>query len=177
VELILLRHPAPAIDADICYGRADLTLQPGLEDPRRLPAQPPPVATIVTSPLRRCRRLAERLGAERGMEVSVDARLAEMDFGRWELRRWQEIDRAEVDAWARDFDHARPHGGETVAELRLRVAAALGEVKAEPGPVLWVTHGGVIRAVCGILGAHDGWETRVEVSRMLVVNVPWEADA
>ena len=169
MELILLRHPPPAIDADICYGRADLTLQPGLEDPRRLPEAPPPFATLVTSPLRRCRRLAERLGAERGVPPVVDPRLAEMDFGRWELRRWPDIDRAEVDAWAADFEHARPHGGETVAELRARVAAALDTARAGPGPVLWVTHGGVVRAVCGILGAHAGWETRLDFGRMLGV--------
>jgi alpha-ribazole phosphatase len=172
MELILLRHPAPAIDADICYGRADLTLQPGLEDPRRLPEPPPPFATLVTSPLRRCRRLAERLGAERDTPVRVDPRLAEMDFGRWELRRWQEIDRAEVDAWARDFEHGRPHGGETVAELRARVAAALEAARTERAPMLWVTHGGVIRAVCGLLGAHAEWETRLDFGRSLRLEVP-----
>ncbi|PZQ52249.1 MAG: alpha-ribazole phosphatase [Rhodovulum sulfidophilum] len=170
MELILLRHPAPAIDADTCYGRADLTLRPGLEDPRRLPEPAPDFATLVTSPLRRCRRLAERLGAERGVPLRVDPRLAEMDFGRWELRRWQEIDRDEIDAWARDFEHGRPHGGETVAELRDRVGRALAEVAA-PGPVLWVTHGGVVRAVCGLLDAHAGWETRLEFGRSLRVEV------
>ena len=172
MELILLRHPAPAIDADVCYGSADLTLRPGLEDPGRLPEAPPPFATLVTSPLRRCRRLAERLGAARDRAVRVDDRIAEMDFGRWELRRWREIDRAEVDAWAADFEHARPHGGETVAELRARVAAALDGARAEPGPVLWVTHGGVVRAVCGILGARDGWETRLDFGRFLRLDIP-----
>ncbi|WP_181164705.1 histidine phosphatase family protein [Amaricoccus solimangrovi] len=170
MELILLRHPAPAIDADICYGRADLTLQPGLEDPRRLPEPPPPFASLATSPLRRCRRLAERLGAERGVAVTVDPRLAEMDFGRWELRRWHEIARSEVDAWAADFENARPHGGETVTELRARVAAALAEARDAPGPALWVTHGGVVRAVCGLLGAHAGWETRLGFGQMLTVS-------
>ncbi len=171
MELILLRHPAPAIDADICYGRADLTLQPGLEDPRRLPEPPPYFVTLATSPLRRCRRLAERLGKERGVAPRVDARIAEMDFGSWELRSWPDIAPAEVEAWARDFENARPHGGETVAELRDRVAAALAETRRAPGPELWVTHGGVVRAVCGMLDVHDGWETRLDFGRSLRVEL------
>lgn len=169
MELILLRHPAPAIDPDICYGRADLPLQPGLEDPGRLPAPPPAFTTLATSPLRRCRRLAERLARERGVALRLDPRLMEMDFGRWELRRWPEIAHEEVNAWARDFEEARPHGGETVAELRARVAAALADARGRAGPELWVTHGGVVRAVCGILGAHQGWETRLDFGQTLRV--------
>lgn len=94
-----------------------------------------------------------------------------MDFGRWELRPWSEIARAEVDAWAADFEHARPHGGESVAELRDRVAAALRDAAPGQGPALWVTHGGVIRAVCAILGAHQGWDTRLDFGRSLSVAV------
>lgn len=169
MELILLRHPEPAIDPDICYGRADLPLRPGLEDPARLPAPPPAFLSLVSSPLRRCRRLAERLGRERGVALRLDPRLREMDFGRWELRRWTEIAPAEVNAWARDFEQARPHGGETVAELSARVGAALAEARGRPGPELWVTHGGVARAVCGLLGAHQGWETRLGFGQTLRV--------
>ncbi|MFQ8431013.1 histidine phosphatase family protein [Amaricoccus sp. W119] len=171
MELILLRHPVPAIAPDVCYGRTDIDLRPGLEDPARLPAPVPPFARLATSPLSRCRLLADRLGAERGVRPRVDPRLSEMDFGGWESRPWAEINRAELDAWAADFEHARPHGGETVAEVRNRVAAALRDAATGEGPALWVTHGGVARAVCGILGAHQGWDTRLGFGRTLSVTV------
>lgn len=171
MELILLRHPAPVVGPEVCYGRADVALKPGLDDPAALPAPVPAFVSLTTSPLSRCRLLAERLGAERGMTPRIDPRLSEMDFGHWELRPWSEIAREEVDAWAKDFDHGRPHGGESVADLRDRVAAALREAASGPGPALWVTHGGVARAVCGILGAHQGWETRLGFGQTLSVTV------
>ena len=78
---------------------------------------------LVSSPLERCRRLAERIGAARGLVPVVDERLREFDFGTWEGVPWESIPRAELDAWAADFLHARPHGGESVQMLHERVAA------------------------------------------------------
>ena len=47
--------------------------------------------------------------------MRFDARLAELDFGHWEMQSWDGIPRAEVDAWAADVAHYRPGGGESVA--------------------------------------------------------------
>ena len=105
-----------------------------------------PVGRIVSSPLGRCRRLAELIGVRRGLPVTVDPRWREMDFGRWEGRPWEAIPRAEIDAWATDLLHARPHGGESVAMLRTRTRAVVEETLAAGVPCLAVTHAGVIRA-------------------------------
>lgn len=43
-------------------------------------------------------------------------------------------------------------GGESLAEHRVRVAAALVTVRAGPLPALVVCHGGTIRAVGGLAG-------------------------
>ena len=56
-----------------------------------------------------------------------DERLREFDFGTWEGVRWDAIPRAELDAWAADFFHARPHGGESVHMLRERVETAIAD--------------------------------------------------
>jgi alpha-ribazole phosphatase len=69
-----------------------------------------------------------------------------MDFGTWEGRAWDNIPRAGLDEWAADFLHARPHGGESVAQLRARIQAALADFRARPGHHLLVTHAGVIKA-------------------------------
>jgi alpha-ribazole phosphatase len=160
VALILLRHTRPVGSDGTCYGTTDLPPGPDLaNEARRLAAQLPPVARIVTSPLVRCARLAERLAVARGLEVGRDARLRELHFGSWEGLPWDRVPRAELDLWAADLLHARPHGGETVAEMAARVAAAL-EDHGAPGTLI-VTHMGVIRAALAGAGQDGAWEAKV----------------
>lgn len=158
--MILLRHTRPDVAEGICYGRTDLGLAPGFAaEAARLVADLPAVAAVVTSPLARCRRLAERIAAARGLALAVDARLVEMDFGRWEGQAWSDIPRHELDAWAADLMHACPHGGETVADLAARTAAALDDLARGPRPVLAVTHAGVIKAARARRMGPAAWES------------------
>jgi alpha-ribazole phosphatase len=162
MALILLRHTRPEGAEGLCYGRTDLPLAPGLQDEVvRLSAALPPVACIVTSPLSRCARLAQALARARGLSLRADPRLIEMDFGTWEGRPWAEIARAELDAWAADLTGARPHGGETVAELAARSRAALQDALAGPGPALVVTHAGVIKSALHPSRGDAAWQAQV----------------
>jgi alpha-ribazole phosphatase len=146
MALTLVRHTPPSVGAEICYGALDVGLAAGFADEAAaLAARLAPVDRIVTSPLRRCRLLAEALSARLGVAAAADADWREMDFGRWQGRRWADIPRAELDAWAADFLHARPHGGESVAMLAARTAAALAACPAGERTVV-VTHAGPIRA-------------------------------
>lgn len=159
--LILLRHGEPEGGAGRCYGRLDLA--PGPDTPAlaaRLAAALPPVPRIVTSPLARARALAEALAAARGLALAADPRLAELDFGGWEGLSWEAVPRAALDAWAADLLNARPHGGETVAELARRVSAALSDVEAGGGALV-VTHMGPIRAALARAGRPDPWAARL----------------
>ena len=107
---------------------------------------------IVASPLRRCRFFAEWLAAERGLPLTLDDRLREIDFGRWEGREiaavWAEEAEA-AQAWFDDPERHGPPGGETLAALRERARAAFDEVvRTHAGShVVLVTHGGWIRAL------------------------------
>ena len=149
MALILLRHLRPHVAPGICYGRTDLgaPIAP-------LPALPP-FDSVATSPLRRCRLLAEALHPA----PLVDPRLAEMDFGAWEGLAWDAVPRAGLDAWAADFLHARPHGGESVAMLRARIRDAMAEHRAAAGAGtrLLVTHAGVIKAALATGDDAAGW--------------------
>ena len=69
-----------------------------------------------------------------------------MDFGAWEGRPWNAIPRAELDAWAADLLHARPHGGESVAMLARPHPPRARRAAAAAGDTLAVTHAGPIRA-------------------------------
>jgi alpha-ribazole phosphatase len=148
VRVFLIRHPRPAVAPDVCYGASDLDLaDDALECVPRLRAVLPARVPVFSSPLRRCRRLAEALhDAPR-----YDERLSEMDFGAWELRSWNEIPRAEIDAWAAAPMAYAPPGGESVGALRSRVTAFLAEHCTAGGEdFAVVTHAGVMR----IFAAH-----------------------
>ncbi len=158
MALILLRHTRPEGGAGVCYGITDLP--PGAElgrEARRLDVQLPAASRIVTSPLARCARLAEALAQARDLPLTTDIRLREIDFGAWEGLRWDDIPRDQIDAWAADLMHARPHGGESVAMLAARAAPALDEAEG----ALVVTHMGVIRAALARAGREGAWEARL----------------
>ncbi len=151
--MIFLRHPAAAVAPGTCYGRLDLGPAPGAEaEIAQALTLLPPVAAVLSGPARRCRILAERIAARDGVPAVIDDRLQELDFGRWEGRRWDAIDRAESDPWAADPVSVAPPGGETFAALTRRVAAALADAPAE---ATIVTHAGVIRAARMILGGES----------------------
>ena len=167
MNLWLVRHAQPLVDAGICYGRLDVAAdaEATAECAARLAAQLPAGLRVVSSPLQRCEQLAHALHALRpDLAYKTDARLQEMDFGQWEGRAWQAIARAELDAWTGDFAHYQAgHDGESVITFMARVGAAFdaltppsktltpavsqGTRAPEKNTVLWITHAGVIRAV------------------------------
>lgn len=146
MAVILLRHTRPQIAQGICYGISDLSLADSFSDEcNALLKILPKCDRIVTSPLTRCRRLAERIATLQNQSFTEDQRFREMDFGRWEGVAWADIPRAEIDNWAADFLYARPHGGESVAMLSARVSMALSDLRQLDGDSLVVTHAGVIK--------------------------------
>lgn len=145
----VVRHP-PVIGGDgLCYGSLDLEADPvAVDDVCSSVLADLPVMAIVSSPLRRCTVLAERLASRFGIGFDLDDRLREMHFGAWEGRPWDEIDRAALDQWAADPLHFRAPGGESATLLLERVAAFAADHRGDPGaPLLIVTHGGVLRAL------------------------------
>lgn len=158
-RLWLARHARPLVAAGTCYGRMDVPAEAAAtQDAARRLAQALPGrwAGAFHSPLQRCELLAQYLQALRpDWALEPDPRLAEMDFGTWEGRAWQDIGQAAVDAWAADFAHHRPGAGEPLSGMLGRVAGALQEARALAegggGDVLWITHAGVVRCVHWLL--------------------------
>lgn len=141
--LHLVRHPPPVIAPGICYGRLDIPAHSVAETAARLRAQLPPGLPVWSSPLQRAKVLAEALHPV----PQIDPRLAEMDFGMWEGRRWDVIGPAALDDWAADVAGFRPPGGESAREVLRRALEWLGE-RAEPELVV-VTHAGIQRVLLG----------------------------
>lgn len=148
MQLHLIRHPAPQVAAGICYGRTDLALAEDIAAAAaRIAAQLPPQLPLFTSPLRRCRQLADALHPS----PRSDARLQEMNFGTWEMTPWSRIQREALDGWAADPLGYRPPRGESVAELQARVHAFISEAQGTGlQRAVLVTHAGVMKVIVGL---------------------------
>ncbi len=82
----------------------------------------------------------------------ADPRLREINFGQLEGARWDTLDAVYKKALV-DFDGFHPPGGETLDDLRRRVAGFLAEL--HPGTHLIFTHGGVIRTLTREVGEDE----------------------
>lgn len=115
------------------------------------------------SPALRARTTAEAAG----LDAEVVPELRECDFGAWAGRTLGEIDEEDPGsllAWMTDAQ-ARPHGGETLADLMARVGGWLNAQATLGGRAIAVTHGGVVKAaVVHALGAPAAAFWRVDVA-------------
>lgn len=162
MPVTLVRHTTPDVAPNTCYGQTDLDVTASFgEEGAKTIAELRQVDRIISSPLQRCTKLAALIGEHFNLPVALDERIAELSFGRWEGQNWSAIPRAELDLWAADVLHARPHGGETVAELRVRTHAALTDYTAMTGHTVLVTHSGVIRAALSAGDTIDDFSTNV----------------
>ena len=142
--LHLIRHPRPLIEPGVCYGSLDVAAENAEAHAARLRAELPPGLPLWSSPLQRCRALAEALHAA----PRFDARLAEMDFGDWEGRLWDAIPRQQLDAWAADVAGYAPPGGESPLALQARALALVEALQALDLPdAVLITHAGVMRVL------------------------------
>ncbi|CAL61139.1 putative phosphoglycerate mutase [Herminiimonas arsenicoxydans] len=149
MHLYLVRHPRPIVAANTCYGRADLAVAAEELAAARASLLPvlPKNALLFSSPLRRCSELTESLAQTLGCPTpTYDERLAEMHFGDWEMRTWDDIPRAAVNAWARDMVGYQPGGGESVLQVAQRVRAFRDELTTlNVEHAIVICHAGTIR--------------------------------
>lgn len=149
MKLWLVRHAHPLIAPGVCYGATDVASDPQamLAVAQALSKTLPQEVPVVSSPLARCECLARCLqGLRPDLTYTVDARLAEMDFGHWEGRRWDSIPQADFDRWTADFSGYRFGGKTSVHEFLQRVASLWDETLCSGIDAAWITHAGVIRA-------------------------------
>ena len=123
MELYLIRHTTPDINAGICYGRSDIdvaaTFEAEVEAVLYKLAEAQPTA-IYTSPSQRCRRLAQLLAQTHQCSFVEDERLMELHFGEWEMRGWQEISLEDLERWGSSYIQQGPPGGEAYQALHQR---------------------------------------------------------
>jgi alpha-ribazole phosphatase len=161
VQVYLIRHPAPLDVEGLCYGRLDVAVEPGAI---RATAQSLSVqisrqtlesAAIYCSPSSRCVGLARHIASPR--EPVPAEELMEMYFGHWQGRRWDDIPRNEIDAWAKDVWNYRPGGGESAEMVAQRWEHWVRDVRrTHAGEIIVVTHAGLIRVALARAGRITG---------------------
>ena len=132
-----------------------------------------PVDVITASDLRRAFDTARHLADRRGMEVIPDAGFREIYAGKWEGERFDDLPGLypeDFGVWRSDIGSAVCTDGESVADLQVRVRAAVERiVRTYPGKTVVIgTHATPIRAMQCI------WQN-VPLSGMK--DVPWVPNA
>jgi alpha-ribazole phosphatase len=146
MEVILVRHTSVDVPTGTCYGQTNVPLRSTFEEEAMIVASAlqgyAPFDRVYTSPLSRCTRLATFCGYA---DAQRDKRLLEMNFGEWEMQRYEEIEDPRLQAWYADWKQVSATGGESFVQQYERVAQFLSELKEKPySKVAIFSHGGVL---------------------------------
>lgn len=145
MNVYLIRHTSPDVPKGTCYGQTDVPVAPTFrEEAAATLAAIPDIKfdMVYSSPLTRARLLADYCGYP---APRLDNRLKELNFGRWEMLRYDEIDDPYIQEWYDNFVDAPIPGGESFREMYDRIADFLDELKTKGfDNVLIFAHGGVL---------------------------------
>lgn len=147
MEIYLIRHTNVKNSESICYGQSNPALADTFgEEVAALKAKlPTDFDAIYSSPLNRCKLLAEALGYE---NVQLDDALKEVNFGTWDGKPWTEIPQIELDSWMADFVNITPPQGESLVNMHARVSSFIETLRIQQHKkILIITHAGVIRNI------------------------------
>ncbi len=148
MEIYLIRHTTPAIEAGICYGQSDLDITDSFKKEAEVIARSLPnnIWHVISSPLQRCRKLAEFLFP--GSLVHFNDNLKEINCGDWELKKWNDIPREILDPWMKEFVTSPFPNGESYEKFYERVINQFEKIIHDyRDPIAIVSHGGVIRSI------------------------------
>lgn len=173
MEIYLVRHTETVCAKGICYGQANVALiQPYQEQFQEIKKQLPQEAFFYSSPLERCTILADFLSSS---NFATDKRLMEMDFGRWELKSWDEIPKEEMNPWMNDFVNVKVPEGESFEIMNDRVLSFIDEKLTDDSkPIVIVTHAGVIRSfLCKQMNLplKEAFSNKVEFGQVIKINL------
>ncbi len=160
MTLYLARH-GRSVGRGLFLGQADRELsEEGMREAERLAEKlvRAGVERVVSSGLRRSIQTAERVAARLRLPVMRDARLDELDYGRWNGLAWEEIERRwprEARAKLADWWAVTPAGGEAQAVFLERVRSVWRELCAAPCTTAIAGHLGVNGLLAELAGGGE----------------------
>ncbi len=128
MKITLIRHTQVAVEPGICYGQTDVETAPGFAGEAatvRKNIADKTFDAVFCSPLSRCRKLAAYCGFPTPV---IDERLKELNFGQWEMRKWDEIDDPALQEWYNDWIHLPAGGAESYTDQYQRVSHFLDDL-------------------------------------------------
>jgi len=173
--LIIVRHGRTASNAaGVFLGHADPPLDPtGETQADAVAAVLEGAGRVITSPLVRARQTAQRIADRSDVDVEVDDRFIELDYGQWDQRPLVDVSAAEWEEWHNDLTFAPP-GGESLEAVGRRVRSGLEDLAAAAShaDVVVVTHVSPLKsAVAWSLGAGDEIVWRMFVSPAAICRI------
>ncbi|MBN1299565.1 MAG: alpha-ribazole phosphatase, partial [Actinobacteria bacterium] len=110
-------------------------------------------SAIYSSPLKRTMDTAKILAKGTGHEIKIEGNLRELNFGKWEGLKFEEINslyKKDYQKWLSDPYNNPPTGGECFGELISRAKLAVRDIVSQNpdgSSVAVITHGGLILAL------------------------------
>jgi broad specificity phosphatase PhoE len=158
---LALRRASFPLDEPIIEGELEKIAALGWLTPR--------AQQVLCGPEQRVQQTAKALG----LEASLAAELADVDYGSWRGKEVHEIHASDLDglaAWLTDVE-ATPHGGESLVQLIARVGRWMADQTAA-GHTVAVTHPSVIRAaiLCTLQAPPQSF-WRIEIAPLAVTDL------
>ncbi len=166
VDIYFIRHTSVGVSKAVCYGFSDVPLSENFAfEKQEVWSKLQKAATfqshqqvhIYTSPLQRCALLADYVQQQLSPKIIVqhDNRVKEMNFGDWEMKKWEELPIDSFQAWMTAFVHTAVPNGENLEKVHQRTEHFLTEIiekhhkpdNLTPETVLIFAHAGSIRTM------------------------------
>jgi alpha-ribazole phosphatase len=150
LRLDLLRHGETELGGGLRGSLDDTLTDKGWAQMRAAVVEQGPWDRLISSPLQRCARFADELGAQLGLPVHLDKDLQELHFGAWEGQSAAALMETDAEGlglfWADPYAFTPPEG-EPVEDFSTRVLAAVARLHAAYAGerILLISHGGVMR--------------------------------
>lgn len=156
MRVFLVRHTSVDVPQGVCYGETDVPLRGSFPEEAEVVKRNlqrivevgldgeggVKFDAVFTSPLSRCTRLADFCGYR---DAVRENRVMEINFGEWEMCRYDTNPDPRLQEWYDDYLHVRATGGESFQDQFNRVKEFLLELKGRGlQRVLIFAHGGVL---------------------------------
>lgn len=157
MDIFLINHPEVYNPDKVCFGQSELPLTENFTaDFSWISESLPPLKKenniCYSSPLRRSTKLANFLCGNE--EYITDKRLADLNFGNWEMKEWPKISPVQLTKWQDDFVNYKIPKGESLSQVFDRVDLLYQEILlSKKEQIFVVAHANIIKCfLCNVMG-------------------------